>query len=82
MKNCQRESSSLVGAVLLGKCVGQQDNFTLLSEALVEELVILIVEVDDVVEVEAAAEHSSSSTVYFKNRCEHLEIQGTRGNWE
>ena len=39
---------------------------TLLSEAFVEELVMLIVEVDDVVEVEVAAEQSSGLTVNFK----------------
>ena len=56
MRHSQRENSSLVRAVLLGQCVGQCDIFTLLSEALFEELLILIVEVDDVVNVEVAVE--------------------------
>ena len=51
---------------MLGQCVAHRGILTLLSEALVEELVILIVEVDDVVEVEVAAEQSSGSTVNFK----------------
>ena len=52
----------MVRAVLIGKCVGKLHILTPISEALVEELLILIVEVDDVVDVE----QSSSSTVNFK----------------